>query len=209
MAIKSVSRTRGRPVHSEQYVSDMRSRIGKHAFRLFQTEGYEAISIRRLAKEAGCTVMTLYRYYPRKIDILRDLWAQIFGRIFDLLDQIAASHLDPKERIEAVAQGYVNFWLENRDQYFMVFMSSKVDQSDVSIFVQDDVLLGRFLLFRHCIEDAAAASLSEAEITIRSEFLLCALHGIAHNLITISAYPWSNPKQLIRAAINTVIHVNI
>ncbi len=194
-------RARGRPFRSEQQVADMQARIAGHALRLFQLEGYEAISMRRLAQEVGCTVMTLYKYYARKIDILRDLWAQVFETMFDALDDIAIHHSDPVSRIEAVALGYVNFWLEHRDHYFMVFLSSNVDQADVSIFVEDDALLMRFQIFQQGIAEASQDALSEADLKLKSELLLCTLNGIAHNLITISAYPWSQPKALVRVAV--------
>lgn len=202
-------RARGRPVRSEQQVEDMQARIADHALKLFQQDGYEAISMRRLAQEVGCTVMTIYRYYDRKIDILRDLWARVFETLFDGLDQIAKLHCNPIDRIEAVALGYVSFWLEHRDQYFMVFMSSNVDQSDVSIIVQDDALLARFQIFQQGITEASADVLCEADLKVKSELLLCALNGISHNLITISAFPWSSPKALVHAAICSVIETKI
>jgi AcrR family transcriptional regulator len=205
MPTSNTPRTRGRPVRSEQQVADIKARIADHALRLFQKDGYEAISMRRLALEAGCTVMTIYRYYERKIDILRDLWARVFDVLFDSLDQIAELHPDPIKRLEAVALGYVSFWLEHRDHYFMVFMSSNVEQSDVSIFVQNDALVGRFQIFQRGLAEASVGGLSEAYLKVKSEVLLCALNGITQNLITISAYPWSNPKALVNVAISCVI----
>jgi AcrR family transcriptional regulator len=198
-------RARGRPAHSEEQIADMQARIAENALRLFQQDGYEAISMRRLAQEVGCTVMTLYRYYERKIDILRDLWARVFEILFDSLDQLAELHPDPVDRLKTVALGYVSFWLEHRDHYFMVFMSSNVEQSDVSIFVQDDALLGRFQIFQRGLADASVDGLGEADLKVKSEMLLCALNGITQNLITISAYPWSSPEVLVNAAISGAI----
>ena len=60
-------RPRGRPTLSEAEASEMRRHIADCAMRLFQEDGYDAVSMRRLAGEAGCTVMTLYRYFDRKI----------------------------------------------------------------------------------------------------------------------------------------------
>ncbi len=198
-------RTRGRPYRSEQHVTDMKALIADHALRLFQEDGYAAISMRRLAREVGCTVMTVYRYYERKIDILRDLWARVFETLFDSLDQLTELYSDPTDRLEAVALGYVSFWLEHRDHYFMIFMSSNVDQSDVSIFVQDDALLGRFQIFQRGIAEASKDDLSEADLKVKSEVLLCALNGIAQNLITISAFPWSSPKRLVHATVHGIV----
>jgi AcrR family transcriptional regulator len=197
-------RGRGRPTRSQQQIDDRRAHIAACALKLFQEEGYAAISMRRLAEEAGCTVMTLYQYYKRKIDILRDLWAQIFEELFDALDDVAARESNAVTRLNAVALGYVEFWLERRDRYFMVFMSSGVTQSDVSLFVRQDAVLSRFAIFRDCLAKALVGA-SASELTLKSQILLCALNGIAHNLITISAYPWSTPKKLVRGAVSGLL----
>ncbi len=46
-------RARGRPARSKQQIEDRRAHIAACALKLFQEEGYAAISMRRLAEEAG------------------------------------------------------------------------------------------------------------------------------------------------------------
>lgn len=201
MSGPTLPRRRGRPARSPQQVDATKTRIVDTAYRIFLREGFEAVSMRRLAAEIGCTVMTVYSYYPRKIDVLQALWSRVFGTLFDHLEQTAQTHSQPLQRLQSAARGYVQFWLDHRDHYFLVFMSSNVEQSDVSVFVQDDALLQRFALFETGIVSATQRDLSEAEAKLRSESLLCSLNGIAHNLITISGYPWSSPDALVDAAV--------
>lgn len=183
----------------------MRRHISDCALRLFHEHGYDAVSMRRLAKEAGCTVMTLYRYFNRKIDILTALWAEVFTRLFDRLDAVAASETDAALRLNRIAFEYVDFWLSHREHYFLVFMSSGITQSDVSIFVEDDEVVERFDIFRQSIESILGTETTEAETTLKSQLLLCTLNGIAHNLITISAYDWASPEALVDAAVSGTI----
>lgn len=157
--------------------------------------------MRRLAQEAGCTVMTLYRHFDAKIDILRQIWRNVFAELFDQLDARAEQEADPIERLNAVALGYVEFWLARRDRYFLVFMSSGVSQDDVSVFVADDDLLLRFNVLQESLIAALNATGSEADPVLRNQVLMCSLNGIAHNLITISAFPWADPEALVRQAV--------
>lgn len=196
---------RGRPSRSPKQIEHMRAHIAACAMRLFEAEGFEAVSMRRLAQEAGCTVVTLYQYYDRKIDVLRDLWAQVFGELFDGLDAIAARETKPLGRLNAVAFGYVDFWLQQRDRYFMVFMSSGVSQDDVSVFVADDPVLSRFDLFRTCLSEALGTGATQAALTLKTQLLLCGLNGVAHNLVTISGFPWAAPKRLVRGVVDGVL----
>ena len=58
-----------------------RNLIADACFELLATEGFAAMSMRRLAKSAGVSTGTLYHYFPDKdaillhlFDLLRALW---------------------------------------------------------------------------------------------------------------------------------------
>lgn len=198
-------RARGRPARSPEQIADMRAHISACALRLFREEGYAAVSMRRLAREAGCTAMTLYTYFDDKIDILRALWADVFAELFDGLDATADAETRPEARLKAVALGYVSYWLEHRETYFMVFMSGGVSQADVVGFVSDGGTAARFELFRTSLDAALGGQTDPEELRLKSELLLCILNGIAHNLITISGYPWSDPERLVHRAVDGLL----
>jgi AcrR family transcriptional regulator len=198
-------RGRGRPPRSELQIEDMRTHVSSCALRLFQEEGYEAVSMRRLAQEAGLTTMTLYKYFENKIDILRTLWSEVFEELFDELDDIADKNSDPQVRLRKVALHYVNYWLDHRQHYFMIFMSKGISQTDVSSYVEDPLLLMRFALLQNCVAAALGDRISQDVKRLKSELLLCVLNGIAHNLITISGYKWASPEDLVASAIDGIV----
>ena len=204
------SQARGRPVLSDEEVAERRRHIAACALRLFQAEGYHAVSMRRLALEADCTVMTLYKYFDRKIDVLRQLWGEVFCDLFDQLDLIAARQGDGQDddiaRLNDIAFGYVRYWLEHREHYFLVFMSHDVSQPDVSIFVEDGGTVARFSLFYECVAKALKEETELAVVNIKVQSLICALNGIAHNVITISGFEWADPKQLVHTAVSGVLN---
>lgn len=192
---------RGRPALSDEKIAEMRRHISSCALHLYKSEGYAAVSMRNLAAEAGCTVMTLYRYFESKIDILRYIWDEIFTELFDKLTFIAEKTKEPESRLEAVCFAYVDYWMQNREHYFLVFMSGDVSQSEVSVFVDDHKSIERFALFYRCIEDAVTTEVDTDSLNLKAQSLLCALNGISHNLITISGFSWSKPKQLVEIAV--------
>ncbi|MCB0995508.1 MAG: TetR/AcrR family transcriptional regulator [Acidimicrobiales bacterium] len=190
---------RGRPARTPEQIAEMRAHIASCALDLFHAEGYVGISMRRLASEAGCTPMTLYKYFENKFEILGTLWAGVLGELFDRLDGVAAASSDPEQRLTAVANGYVEFWLEHRDHYYLVFMSGGITQEDVSRFMGDEAVLTRFDLFRSCIADLLAPSATPDDIEVKAEVLVCGLNGIAQALITLSGYPWADATALVQA----------
>ena len=196
---------RGRPALTPEQVAETRAHIVACASTLFHQEGYESISMRRLAREAGCTPMTLYRYFENKFEILRALWSDVFGELFDRLDETAALTDDPAARLDAVARGYVEFWLDHREQYFLVFMSGGITQDDVSGFMSDDAVLVRFDLFRSCVGEVLGAHAAPDDVRVASEVLVAGLNGIVQGLVTISGYPWSDPTTLVDRLVAGVV----
>lgn len=202
-AIAKSAPRRGRPLASPEKIAAMKVKIAREARTLFLTEGYRAISMRRIAARVGCTPMALYSYYPSKIDILRQLWAELFDALFADLGAVASQSAQPADRLQAVSLSYVTYWLENPEHYRMVFMSDGVAQPDVSIFVNQDRISGHHSLFHALI--GAVSPADDTAAKPRAEALICALNGIAHNLITMSGYPWSPPDRLVAVIVAGLI----
>jgi AcrR family transcriptional regulator len=49
-----------------------RERLVRSALELFSAEGYDATSVAQIARKAGVTEMTLFRYFPSKASLLVD-----------------------------------------------------------------------------------------------------------------------------------------
>ncbi|MCU0633791.1 MAG: TetR/AcrR family transcriptional regulator [Gemmatimonadaceae bacterium] len=197
-------RPRGRPRQTPDDFDQKRLAIAEAARTLFAQHGYSAVSIRRVAVAAGVTPMTIYRYFDAKVDLLRFLWAEVFGTLFDLLERVAASEPDAHARLLAVARGYVRFWTDHPEHYRMVFMAEGVSQPEVSVFALDDDVAARFYLFARCVADVVPRS-QTATIPEKTQLLVCALQGIAHTRITISAYPWLDPDGLVESLVDALV----
>lgn len=197
-------RRRGRPALSDAEKQVMKDKIAKTAQRLFQAQGYGEVSMRKIAKEIGCTPMALYSYYDRKIDILRTLWGAVFEDLFANLETLKQRQ-DPAETLTALATGYVHYWLDHADEYRLVFMADGVSQPEVSVFLDQPDITHRYALFADAIMKASKATPTEAQTKLKLDLLICVLHGIAHNHITISGYPWSPPEDMVRAALGGLL----
>ncbi len=195
---------RGRPLRAETDIEDERARVAAIAGTLFQHEGVEAISMRRLAKEAGVTPKTLYAYFADKRDILQHVWAKFFVELFDQIDQIATSNKGPRARLRAACLHYLAYWIDQPERYRMVFMSGGVSQSDVSIFLDASPIIERYAVFG-ALMDALAEPWEPTQATANLNALICALNGIAHNKITISNYDWGKSEALLDTLLPGII----
>ncbi len=189
-------RTRGRPSKTPAEIDKERGRIAAIAGDLFQKEGVEAISMRRLAEAAGVTPRTLYAYFAAKRDILQHIWATFFVELFDQIDEIAQSKRSAKERLRAACLFYVDYWETHDDRYNLVFMADSVLQSDVGVFLDDSTIVERYAVFSELL-DAAAKRKAGASDPTQLNALICALDGIAHNKVTKSYYDWGSSEDLL------------
>lgn len=192
---RKIAPRRGRPPRTATVVEEMRTRIAEAASKLFKSEGYAAVSMRRLAEEVGVTPMTLYAYYDAKVDILRHLWAQIFEAAFENVDRAAAKARNPRAQLRAASLTYVAYWLDHRDHYRIVFMTEGISQDDVGVFVQDATTAQRFAFFARVL--AAVLPSATGARKEKTDLLICGLHGIAHCLITMSSYKWTRADALV------------
>lgn len=70
-------RKRGRPPGESAQGAAARSRLYDTAIRMISERGYEATTLREIAKEAGVSVGLLYRYFPSKQAVIITLYDEL------------------------------------------------------------------------------------------------------------------------------------
>ena len=88
----------------------------------------------------------------------------------------------------------------------MVFMAEGVSQAEVSIFVDNPNIAKHFARFFELISNVVEPERSGRLIKQKTDFLVSALHGIAHTQITMSGYDWTDHSTLIELAIRSLEH---
>ncbi|MGM0884737.1 MAG: TetR/AcrR family transcriptional regulator [Bacillota bacterium] len=103
------------------------------AIKLFGERGYESVTIREIAKEAGCSHTTIYIYYQDKEALLHALSMQPLQQFKTTLDSVAADmNLSPAEKLQRLNGLFISFCLENRSMYTIFFevKSARVDDPE-------------------------------------------------------------------------------
>ncbi len=110
-------------VLSPEDVSSFRDRLCQAAERLFAEHGPEAVTMRQLAAELGCSPMTPYRYFKDKDEILAAVRAAAFDRFSNALEGAfrAKGAEAAEDRSGAVGRAYVRFALTEPHAYRLMF----------------------------------------------------------------------------------------
>ena len=89
-------------------MSDTRGKILMTALRLFARDGYEAVSVSKIAGELGITKGALYKHYKNK----RDIFDCIVERMYQIDAERAKNYDVPQEKYEIQSKAYKNQSLE-------------------------------------------------------------------------------------------------
>ncbi len=113
----------------------MREKILDAAREVFVEKGFEATSMRTIARKIGYTATTLYDYFKDKDSLLLSLCDLDFERFNEVLARTSGAIADPVERLRALGRAYFAFARQYPSHYRMMFMTRRppVDpaQSDI------------------------------------------------------------------------------
>lgn len=184
----------------------MRERLLDAARDLFATNGFESVSVRKIAERAGCPTMTFYGYFKSKRALLRHLWDDVFAELEAYAIAAVNTELDPRKGLAALVRGMIEFWLAHPDSYRLVFLNQDVEEADNGGFyvVQFDVRK-RFALLESLIEAGKAdRTFRNIDTEVFSQVLVTTTIGIVHALITIPELPWRR-EELIATSIDLLL----
>ena len=199
---------RGRPPKTEAKAEIERARILKAAERLFSKHGYEGVSMRKVAKSAGCSAAALYNLFPHKRALLRNIWEGAFDLLDRRLALIEGRSPEPVARLKALGVGYVEFWVERPDHFRALFLiEDRVKEPGERFFVETSESLPR-LVARFELAAVAVIATRGIEKPAREfvELVFCALHGAASALVGMPEYAWPAPVTLAERMMDALLN---
>jgi len=162
---------------TDDEVDEFRREICKVAVELFVDRGYEAVTMRQIARRLGCSAMTPYRYFANKAEIFEAVRAECTGRFGAWIEaEVArtAGVCDPIEVLRGLGRAYVGFALAEPRAYRMMFEVTG-DQAQQSMIAQDERAWELFLAAaRRAVEGGAI----DGDPLVLAHLLWAEMHGI-------------------------------
>jgi AcrR family transcriptional regulator len=100
---------------------EVRSSILQAASTIVAQEGWQALSIRKIAEAIEYSVPVIYDHFASKEDILLELTKQGFQHLNNDLLKAKKRSTDPEKQLEAMAHAYWEFAFENKAQYQVMY----------------------------------------------------------------------------------------
>ena len=108
----------------------VRTKILDAARALFASEGYEAVTMRRIALAIEYSPTALYLHFKDKESLIRDLCMTDFGSLARAFLKIAKEK-DPLERLRKIGHAYVGFASEHPNHYRLMFMTPALNAAEI------------------------------------------------------------------------------
>ncbi|MFC3199830.1 TetR/AcrR family transcriptional regulator [Parapedobacter deserti] len=99
----------------------MRANILTTAWQIVKDEGWQSLSIRKIADAIQYSVPVIYDYFENKEAILLEFGKQGFELVIKKLTAAKASTNDPSEQLKAMADAYWAFAFKNKEYYQLMW----------------------------------------------------------------------------------------
>ena len=93
----------------------LRQHIVTVAMALFDAEGYNAVTMERIAAEADVAKGTLYKYFPIKEAIVAAFMSGMSSDYDEAISELMAQIPDTEGRLTALFAGFANWAIQHRD----------------------------------------------------------------------------------------------
>jgi AcrR family transcriptional regulator len=192
----------------ERQKAELRQRILEASLGILEREGFDALTMRKVADAIEYSPAAIYLYFDSREQIAQALGRRAFQQLLACL-QRAEGVREPAARLHAMAQEYARFALENPAGYRLVFMES--ESVTAAVFDhggggnnggEPDVGQLCFALLQGCFEGLAREGLELPAPTEQLTLLLwTALHGVASLKITCSKFITAPAEELVSAVV--------
>jgi AcrR family transcriptional regulator len=188
----------------EREKSETRDKILDAARELFVTEGYEGVSMRRVAEKIEYSPTAIYVYFADKQDLFHELCQQDYARLAEVF-QSSEMPTDPIERLRQTGRTYTEFGVRYPNHYKFMFMTThpphEPDEEDREVMGNPEVDAYAFL--KWAVQQAIDAGrfreeLQDAELI--SQTLWASVHGVISLNIAKCSDPWVDWRPLEQRA---------
>jgi len=188
---------------------EVRTRILDAARDLFLAEGYEAVTMRRVADRIEYSPTAIYFHFRDKDALIRELCDTDFRTLAQQFTSIAAI-ADPVEQLRLTGLAYFDFAANYPNHYRLMFMTPHPPMDpELSALAQGDPQEDAYAFLRNIVAACIAAGRVREELAdaeMMSQTMWAGVHGVVSLQIAKCNDPWVDWRPL-RDRVDTMIDV--
>lgn len=202
-----MSGTMGSKQRREREKEALRQDILDAARELFVAEGYENVSMRRVAEKIEYSPTTIYLYFEDKASLLYAICEETFAKLAKRMEAITREGDEPLEALRRGCRAYVDFGLKNPNHYKLTFINHPQHPRDDKRHLREESMgMKAYGNLRAGVEACIKAKkFRETNVEAVTQMMWSGGHGITSLLISMPDFPWVKKTELIDLMIDTLI----
>jgi AcrR family transcriptional regulator len=166
----------------EREKSETRDKILDAARELFVTEGYEGVSMRRVAEKIEYSPTAIYVHFADKNELFHELCQQDYSRLAEVF-QSSAMSMDPVERLKQIGRTYIDFGVRYPNHYRFMFMTPHpaIEPNEEECEKKGNPELDAYAFLKWAVQQAIEAGRLREELVdaeLVSQTVWAAVHGV-------------------------------
>ncbi|GIM29737.1 TetR family transcriptional regulator [Clostridium polyendosporum] len=187
----------------------IRKKIIDAASEILIKEGYENLSIRKIANKIEYSPGTIYHYFQDKAEIVVSVVEEGYGRILKSLSEVPVDVENPEKSIEKGFRTYIELMLEAPQQFRAVLMNDidaiqeKVNMLEEGVSKERKSIQGLCKLVELGIEKG---KFRKMDVELTAQIIWTSTHGLLSRLILEKNIPQQQKENLINHHFEIIIN---
>ena len=160
---------------------------------LFVKQGFEHVSIRKIAEKIEYAPGTIYLYFRDKAEILDRICEETFSKLAQRMHAINQDPANPLDGLRRGLRTYVQFGVDNPNHYVCTFVQAKQIPHDHQPKAGERCFDNLRAAVQRCID---AGQLNCEDVEEVAQALWAGVHGVTTLLISCS-FPFIEQNRLI------------
>ena len=188
----------------QRHRASLRREILDAATQLFVEEGYDRLTMRRLAQRIEYSPTTIYLHFKDKNELLQAICEETFSRLTAKLERLQKTAGSPLGHLRDSLRTYIEFGLANPNQYLVTFMSPSPGREGEAF--EGSAGSRAFDTLRQGVRACAEhGDIHAPNIDMTAQALWAAVHGLTSLIITQRGFPFAARAALVDHTVDTMI----
>jgi len=197
--VKGIIESMGVKERREREKQQVRQEILDAARELFIKEGYENVSMRKIAEKIEYSPTTIYIYFDDKAELVHYLCEESFVKLVEMFETLGEDLSDPVAALKKCGRAYIEFGLKYPNDYKVTFILNLRPDKDPEEYLREGSMgMRAYGYLRKIVEECVRqGKFRDADVETATQTLWMVVHGVTSLLITHPNFPWTDKERLI------------
>jgi len=184
---------------------ELRQEIMEAARELFVKEGFDNVSMRKIAEKIEYSPTTIYLYFQDKADLLDCIVEETLISLRARLDSLRYGH-DAVVDLKVGLRAYIEYWTIHPNDFRVAFMTDLKALDPNRAWRCSVVGASIYSSLRRSLQDCSdAGALDVPDLETASQAIWAAIYGLVALFIMKPHFPWVDQSTLIDTVVNAAV----